>query len=305
MNNPKISIVLPTYNGERYLAASICSVVEQSERSWELIIVDDASTDKSLIIANSFAKHDNRIRVVSNSVNKQLPASLNIGFANAKGKYFTWTSDDNLYEKNALAVMVEYLDRHGCTDLVSFGMDHIDENGKKIVEYVPIVKRHILELAYRCNIGAAFMYRASSAKRVGKYDEQMFCAEDYEYWIRIALNGKIDYVDDMKLYSYRIHKHNLTATKKREVHEKTFLIQEKYLYEFIKKFELGYLECAILIFLTHLKKSNKEFMRYWSIFFVLWIYKKLIKTTAMFIPQKKWRHVFREQRAIRIKEIKR
>ncbi|MCI5760300.1 MAG: glycosyltransferase family 2 protein, partial [Eubacterium sp.] len=92
----KISIVMPVYNGERYLAGAIRSVLEQSYPNFELIIVNDASTDGSLKIAEVFAAKDDRIRVYTNEHNQKLPRSLNIGFSHCEGELYTWTSDDNL-----------------------------------------------------------------------------------------------------------------------------------------------------------------------------------------------------------------
>ena len=99
---PKISVILPSYNGERYIAQSIQSVIDQTETDWELIIVNDCSKDNTLKICEDFAKKDKRIRVITNETNKKLPASLNVGFAHANGKYLTLTSDDNHYRPNAL-----------------------------------------------------------------------------------------------------------------------------------------------------------------------------------------------------------
>ena len=96
------SIVLPTYNGEEFLSNSIESVINQTFQDWELIIVNDCSTDNSLSIAEEYFKKDNRIRIINNAENKKLPESLNIGFREAKGDYFTWTSDDNEYYPNAI-----------------------------------------------------------------------------------------------------------------------------------------------------------------------------------------------------------
>ena len=83
-----VSIVLPTYNGEKYLADSIESVISQTYKNWELIIINDCSTDKTLEIAQSYAAKDNRIKVYSNDENLKVPKSLNRGFSLANGKYF-------------------------------------------------------------------------------------------------------------------------------------------------------------------------------------------------------------------------
>ena len=71
MKKPKISVILPSYNGERYIAQSIQSVIDQTEKDWELIIVNDCSTDSTLEIASEFAKKDKRIKIISNKKNSK------------------------------------------------------------------------------------------------------------------------------------------------------------------------------------------------------------------------------------------
>ena len=106
---PKVSIVLPCYNGEKYLRESINSIIKQTYQDWELIIVDDCSVDRSLEIAYEYMKNDSRIKVIHNESNCKLPCSLNIGFANATGELLSWTSDDNIYYPEALEIMVDAL----------------------------------------------------------------------------------------------------------------------------------------------------------------------------------------------------
>ena len=105
---PLVSIVLPTYNGENFIAKAIESILKQTYTNFELIIVDDCSSDATNEIINSYAKKDARIRIIKNDVNKKLPASLNIGFDNAKGEYYTWSSDDNEYYPQAFEKMVDF-----------------------------------------------------------------------------------------------------------------------------------------------------------------------------------------------------
>ncbi len=77
---PKVSIVLPTYNGEKYIRESVESIINQSFTDWELIIVDDCSTDHTAMIVDQYASEDFRIKVIHNKKNQKLPQSLNIGF---------------------------------------------------------------------------------------------------------------------------------------------------------------------------------------------------------------------------------
>ena len=109
IESPLISIILPVYNGEKYLSQSISSCLNQTYTNLELIIVNDCSNDTTLAIANSYAEIDSRVIIVNNKENKKLPASLNIGHQIAKGDYITWTSDDNIYELNAMEILLEVL----------------------------------------------------------------------------------------------------------------------------------------------------------------------------------------------------
>ena len=81
----RISIVLPTYNGEKVIKKSIESVLSQTYVNWELIIVNDCSTDNTLSVIESYEQSDSRIRVYNNTTNQKLPRSLNIGFSHATG----------------------------------------------------------------------------------------------------------------------------------------------------------------------------------------------------------------------------
>ena len=94
--NALVSIVLPVYNGARFLAEAIQSCLAQTYPHWELIVVDDCSTDDSPQIVAGFAADDARIRVIRHAHNRKLPGALNTGFDAARGEYLTWTSDDNL-----------------------------------------------------------------------------------------------------------------------------------------------------------------------------------------------------------------
>ena len=99
---PLISLVLPVYNGARYLPLALDSIFAQSFTDFELIAVDDCSTDATpAILADYAARHPN-MRVLTNQANSKLPASLNNGFRAARGRWFSWTSDDNLLHPDTL-----------------------------------------------------------------------------------------------------------------------------------------------------------------------------------------------------------
>lgn len=224
MHNEKmISIVLPVYNGATHLAYSIESVINQTYQNWELIIVNDCSTDDTLAIAESYQRKDPRIRVISNEKNLKLPLTLNAGFAQARGAYFTWTSDDNMYKPEALRRLAQELERDSSCVMVYSDFTDIDSDGKQTGS---VVCEEPEQIMVRNVFGASFLYRAEVAREVGLYDANLFLAEDYDYWMRIYRNGKIKHINE-DLYLYRHHAGSLTATKKAFVNIQTYRALEK------------------------------------------------------------------------------
>lgn len=219
----KVSIVLPVYNGEDYVAESINSVIEQTYNNWELIIVNDCSTDNTLRICQSIAKDDPRIRIISNKENQKLPNSLNVGFREATGEYYTWTSDDNIYMPSAIASLVDVLEQN--TDAIMVYSDYsiIDDEGN-IQSVVNLQDPQYIVAGNVC--GACFLYTAEIAKEVGEYDDTLFLAEDYDYWMRIYRHGRIVHIND-NLYFYRRHSNSLTEKKKAFIQEQTYKALEK------------------------------------------------------------------------------
>ncbi len=220
----KISIVLPTYNGEKYIKKSIESVIYQTYQNWELIIVNDCSKDNTLEIITNYAEIEPRIKVISNEINKKLPASLNVGFSAATGDFFTWTSDDNVYHIDALEKMVNIMEQDHNIDMVYADFNVVDLEGNLL--------RHVYtkspdELRFENVIGACFLYQRSLAEKIGHYDTTLFLAEDYEYWIRAYLNGKIRHVSET-LYDYGWHDKSLTATRMVEINKATYKAKKKH-----------------------------------------------------------------------------
>ena len=134
--NDLISIVLPVYNGAKYLRESIESVIAQTYPNWELLIVDDCSKDETPEIAQEYAKRDSRIRYYRNENNLRLPRNLNKGFSLTQGNYLTWTSDDNRYRPTALERMYQALQEDKKAQLVYASYDVIDENDNLIETYI-------------------------------------------------------------------------------------------------------------------------------------------------------------------------
>lgn len=258
---PKISIVLPCYNGAKMLGDAIESVQRQTFKDWELIIVNDCSTDDTLEVALSYASLDERIRVFSNDKNSKLPATLNHGFREAQGEYWTWTSDDNLLLPTMLEEMNDFLDRHPEVGFVVGDEEVIDMQGCVIDKHI-IPDDVALRLPLNCYIGACFMYRAEIAKRIGEYREDLFLAEDFEYFLRLNDTCCLEHLPRI-LYQYRINPDSLTATKQKEIAECLCRFRIEYLPKaeahFVKYPE--YLALYYYRIIDHL--AGKEFWHYY------------------------------------------
>lgn len=207
-----ISVILPVFNGEKYLQQSIRSILEQTYENWELIIVNDCSTDNTEEIAQRYAKIDKRIRVINNLENKKLPASLNIGFSNAKGQYFTWTSDDNAYAKDAFEKLRKNLIDNN-VDFVFSDYQVIDEEDYILYNQVT---GPVEELPYYNNVGACFLYKKEIQVHLKGYNVNKFLVEDYDFWLRVYWKYKMLHISE-SLYFYRIHAKSLTSERKKEV----------------------------------------------------------------------------------------
>ncbi len=203
----KVSIVLPTYNGSKYLHQSIKSCLDQTFRNIELIVVDDGSTEDVAEIVKSCG--DSRIKFFRHEGNRGLAEALNTGFRNSTGVYLTWTSDDNYYAETAVEDLVRFLQTYPRVDVVYAERYDFDERepgqGWRIRRNLPVSS---LEVANR--IGACFLYKRKVYEVIGNFDPVAFLAEDYDYWIRVSKRFRMQRLF-RPLYYYRYRGGSLTG----------------------------------------------------------------------------------------------
>ncbi len=193
---PRISIILPTYNRVALLPRAIQSVIDQSFTDWELIVVNDASTDTTDAVARNFSLQDSRIRVITNVTNQypDISKTLNIGCAEARGEYIARLDDDDFWhDRDKLKVQIEFLDTHPECVLLGAGVIVIDAEGKERTRYQkPESDAEIRATALLVNPFAhtTVMYRASAARQVGWYSNIHY-AEDWDLWLKLGTVGKM------------------------------------------------------------------------------------------------------------------
>jgi len=221
-----VSVVLPVHNGEKMVGEAIESVLAQTFRDIELIIVDDGSTDGTPKIVDAYADRDKRIHVIHQE-NRKLPRSLSRGVRAARGQFLTWTSDDNRMKADCLEKMVGCLKRQPEWDLVYANLDIIGTDGEFLNDspwyegyQQPPGSAHIhlpanegeLNIWPENHIGGAFLYRDRVACLLGDYSPHRFTAEDYDYWMlvnELLTLRHADFADPV--YDYRFHDASLTS----------------------------------------------------------------------------------------------
>lgn len=213
----KISCVLPVYNGGDRVSVAIESILKQSFKDFELIIVNDCSTDNTKDVIENYAKKDNRVKIINHTKNLKLPSALNTGFKNAKGQYHTWTSDDNLYRPHAFQEILKKIESNPQLD-IAYGRSVMHTNNKpnntsSIKHQSAIVSKQI--------VGAYFMYKAEVFEKLNGYDTSLFCAEDYDFFLRADAAGFSIKGFNIVGYEYHIRQGSLTTTQRQKVFEST------------------------------------------------------------------------------------
>ena len=203
----KVTIVLPTYNHLGYLPQAIDGILKQKLEDFELIIVNDGSTDGTEAYLATL--NDPRVKVIHQS-NGGLPAALNRGFAEASGEFWTWTSADNVTGPAWLEQLVAgFDDAPSSVGLVYSGFGLVDMDGR----FLSIRRGQKMQLdsLMAKNPGmASFLYRASVARQVGEYDVTLNGAEDWDMWLRMLEVCDAKYVDGIQYY-YRVHPNSMTS----------------------------------------------------------------------------------------------
>jgi glycosyltransferase involved in cell wall biosynthesis len=191
MDKPKVSIVMPVFNGEAFLKQALLSILDQTFKNFELIIVDDASTDKTISILKNFK--DKRAKIIRNKENLGVSKSLNLGIKEAEGEYIARFDADDICKPDRLKKQVEFLDSHPEYVLVSSGAELINASGKIIgKEDYPSEDKQLRLNLYKRNsfVHPAAMYRKKAFEKVGGYRNIFNGAEDYDLWFRLMRLGK-------------------------------------------------------------------------------------------------------------------
>lgn len=209
--NDLVSIITPSYNSSRFISQTIESVLSQTYKNWEMIIIDDVSTDDSNVIIENYIKNDVRIKLIKSEINSGPAVSRNTGIKEAKGKYLTFIDSDDLWDKEFIQKSIDFiLLNHYSFIFSSYRI--VDENLVKLHDdYIVPKKLNYSDLlkSNRISCLTAFI----DISKVGKYYMDNVGHEDYTLWLKLLRNIDFAYGIEEPLANYRLHSSSRSANK--------------------------------------------------------------------------------------------
>ena len=235
---PKVTVLLCVFNGEPYLTSSIHSILNQTFSDFELLIINDGSTDGTLNIIQSF--NDTRIRLINNNKNQGLISCLNQGIEAAQGVFLARHDSDDLAINDRLEKQVHYLDSNSKAVLVGTWLSLIDKNGFELEQWKYPEHPHLVRWAmlFDSPVGhSSVMFRTEVARELGGYSENHKYAEDFEFWSRMSKTGEIVNIPQI-LQQYRIHSESVSSQKNEAQEKMRIMISTANIKEYVHE-ELG------------------------------------------------------------------
>jgi len=266
----KVSIIIPTYNRDKYICDAIDSVFAQTYKDYEVIVVDDGSTDSTKEVVK---KYGDRVRYFYQ--NNQGPSvARNHGVDRSSGEYLAFLDDDDLWLPNFLEIQVRALDEEGGLAFVCSGAYVVNETGKQIDIWKMRANNSFLDL-YHMNfvLTLTVLLRRQYFDIVGGFDRRFKICQDYDLWLRLAMKYKFRY-QDMLLAKYRLHKGNISKNLVMRGKDHAMILSRKVFRE-----NVGFLESRLRV-----AKALYSFSQICSSedrFYDAWI---LLRKAIMFYP---------------------
>lgn len=214
---PKVSVLLPCFNAEQFLEKSISSVLSSTYQNFELIAVDDGSTDSTNEIIRLFKARDARL-VLHEQPNSGIVIALNNALNLAQGKYAARMDADDICIPDRFEKQIAFLEANPSV-LVVGGHGYLIDEDDDLISPISVVLDHdsidsdlINKFNSRAMIHPAAMFRTKQIQELGGYREEFICAEDLDLFLRVAEHGKLANLDSVVIH-YRKHGNSVTDTR--------------------------------------------------------------------------------------------
>lgn len=261
MKQPFLTVVMPVYNGEKYLKDAIDSVLNQTYINFELLIIDDGSTDQSVEIIKSYS--DPRIRFLSNGANYGVGYTRNRGLDEARGEFLAWMDCDDLIDPTRLEKQVNFLLDNPEIGICGTWWVRIGEGRPRVLKSAAdpeVIKARLL--FYPAINPATAMYNLKITKAAGlRYDKRLLIAEDYDFYFEASFKFPMQNIGEV-LYSYRASETSIM--KKYQDQEDKMMEFHKIIYS--KAFEKLGLEKTENNFIKHRRVKSPYLFSRWEDF---------------------------------------
>lgn len=212
INTTLVSIVMPAYNCEKYILEAINSVIAQTYQNWELLVIDDGSTDNTLQIINEMGKKDARIKPLQNEKNMGVSATRNRGIDLASGDWIAFLDSDDMWDTTKLEKQLKVAEKHSAEFLYT-GASYINEEGEAYKGIFEIPEKVTYKKLRNQNVisCSSVLVKKKYFKNIKMENDDMH--EDYAVWLRILKLGIAAYGVNEPLLIYRISKNSKSGNK--------------------------------------------------------------------------------------------
>jgi glycosyltransferase involved in cell wall biosynthesis len=219
MSKPKVTVLMSVYNCERYLKKAVDSILNQTFRDFDFLIINDGSSDSTVEILKDY--NDPRIKIIDNKKNLGLTRSLNKGLRLAKGEYIARQDADDISLPQRLEKQTEFLSSNPRTAVVGSWTEVIDEYDETKGIWRNITQPHLLKwrLLFSNQFAhCAIMFRKSAVKDIGGYSVELNSAQDYDLWLRISFSWEVANIPEV-LVKWRQWGKNISTIHRNYQHE--------------------------------------------------------------------------------------
>lgn len=239
IKNPLVSVLMPAFNAQPYIDESIKSILRQSFKNFELLILDDASTDNTYKFAKRYEKKDKRVRVFCNKLNKNIAVSRNILVSKARGKYIAWQDADDVSVKDRLKWQVNFLKKHPDVGMVGGYLKFFNKDGVQNIRKYASNDKQLRKKIFRYSPVAqpTAMIKKEALEYAGKYGKNLSPAEDIEISFRIGVKYQFANIPKITL-KYRNYHQSSTYQKLKKVELVTIKTRLTYIFHKSYSFSL-------------------------------------------------------------------
>jgi len=227
--NPLVSVIIPAYNAGKYIRDAVDSILSQTYKNIEIIIINDASTDNTLKIIKNYGDKNKNITIHNNKVNMGVGANRTIGIGLAKGKYICWQDADDISLPNRVKNQLNYLINHEDVGAVGGFINFFDDNGDGVIRRYEETDSALRSKIFRYSPVAqpASMVKAEVYSSIGVFNSSYVVAEDLEMSFRIGTKYHFANIQEVVL-KYRQTANSLTRLNLRKMEMATLELRKKY-----------------------------------------------------------------------------